>query len=111
MVRWCSTELKISPLTFIILYNDLPSAVQSSEDNSDSVSMFMDNTTMSEVINVPILNGKFFVIILNVIWTMWYSLRIMEICKLILLKMQGNANRFSKEQTVIPPTSGVAREI
>ena len=44
---------KIGPLAFIVHINDLPSVVQSSDDdNSDTVSMFMDDTTMSEVLNV-----------------------------------------------------------
>ncbi len=43
---------KIGPLAFIVHINDLPSVVQSSYDNSDIVSMFMDDTTMSEVLNV-----------------------------------------------------------
>ncbi len=43
---------KIGPLAFIVYINDLPSVVQSSDDNSDTVSMFMDDTTMSEVFNV-----------------------------------------------------------
>ena len=43
---------KIGPLAFVIHINDLPSVIHSPEDNSDSVSMFMDDTTMSEVISV-----------------------------------------------------------
>ena len=44
---------KIGPLAFIVHINDLPSVVQSSDDdNSDTASMFMDDTTMSEVLNV-----------------------------------------------------------
>ena len=44
---------KIGPLAFIVHINDLLSVVQSSDDdNSDTVSMFMDDTTMSEVLNV-----------------------------------------------------------
>ena len=43
---------KIGPLAFTVHINDLPSVVQSSDDNNDTVSMFMDETTMSEVLNV-----------------------------------------------------------
>ena len=45
---------KIGPLAFVIHINDLPSVVHSSENNNndDSTSMFMDDTTLFEIIGV-----------------------------------------------------------
>ena len=45
---------KIGPLAFVIHINDLPSVIHSSEnnDNDDSSSMFMDDTTLFEIMSV-----------------------------------------------------------
>ena len=44
---------KIGPLAFVIHINDLPSVIHSSENNDDdSSSMFMDDTTLFEIMSV-----------------------------------------------------------